>query len=41
MIYKFEKTDSFCDSVKNLESRGVEGTMKKPIMPTTIENSPS
>ena len=39
-IYELE-TDSFWYSVKNRESRGVEGTMKKPIMPMRIVNNPS
>jgi hypothetical protein len=40
VIYELE-TDSFWYSVKNLESRGVEGTKKKPVMPTRIVNNPS
>lgn len=35
------KTHSFCFSVKNLESYGVEGITKKPRRPMTIENNPS
>ena len=35
------KTDSFWRSVKNCESRSVEGKKKKPVMPTRIVNNPS
>ena len=36
-----KEAHSFWCSVKNRESRGVEGTMKKQIMPTRIVNDPS
>jgi hypothetical protein len=39
-IYELE-ADSLWYSVKNWESRGVEGIMKKPIMPTRTVNNPS
>ena len=39
-IYELE-ADSFWYSVKNWKSRGVEGMMKKPIMPTRTVNNPS
>ena len=39
-IYEL-KTDSFWCSDKNWKSRSVEGTKKKPIMPTKIVNNPS
>lgn len=37
------KTHSFSFSVKNLESRGIEGYSEKPVRPLTmrIENNPS
>ena len=41
-VYELEReTDFFWYSVKNLESRGVEGTRKRAVIPTRTVNKPS